>query len=175
MSDLRAAAQQALEALMWHDETVRTRGDDEAIEALRAALEQPEQEVKGCDHCNHPLYAAIKCRVCGRVTEQEQEPVPKSTWQKLYEAAIEQRNEAAEELRRLHDELADSQKWRDREEARAERAEAQRDELLQALKDATDAIEHWGAYASDYFQQKWDLQSDINAARAAIARAEGQA
>jgi hypothetical protein len=48
-------------------------------------------------------------------------------------------------------------------------------ELLQALKDATDAIEHWGAYASDYFQQKWDLQSDINAARAAIGRAEGQA
>jgi hypothetical protein len=45
-------------------------------------------------------------------------------------------------------------------------------DLLQALKDATDAIEHWGAYASDFFQQKWDLQSDINAARAAIARAE---
>jgi len=41
----------------------------------REALEQTEQEVKGCDHCNHPLYAAIKCRVCGRVTEQEQEPV----------------------------------------------------------------------------------------------------
>jgi hypothetical protein len=39
--------------------------------AQQAALEQPEQEVKGCDHCNHPLYAAIKCRVCGRVTEQE--------------------------------------------------------------------------------------------------------
>jgi len=80
--------------------------------------------------------------------------------------------EIAAELRRLHDELAESQKWRDREEARAERAEAQRDELLYALKDATNAIEHWGAYASDYFQQKWDLQSDINAARAAIARAE---
>jgi hypothetical protein len=47
-------------------------------------------------------------------------------------------------------------------------------ELLQALKDATDAIEHWGTYATDYFQKKWDLQSDINAARAAIARAEGQ-
>ena len=82
--------------------------------------------------------------------------------------------EAAAELRRLHDELAESQKWRDREEARAEHAEAQRDELLYALKDATNAIEHWGAYASDYFQQKWDLQSDINAARAAIARAEGE-
>ena len=48
-------------------------------------------------------------------------------------------------------------------------------ELLQALKDATDAIEHWGTYATDYFQKKWDLQRDINAARAAIARAEGQA
>jgi len=47
-------------------------------------------------------------------------------------------------------------------------------ELLQALKDATDAIEHWGTYATDYFQQKWDLQSDINAARAAIAKAEVQ-
>jgi hypothetical protein len=48
-------------------------------------------------------------------------------------------------------------------------------ELLQALKNATEAIEHWGLYATDYFQKKWDLQSDINAARAAIARAEGQA
>jgi hypothetical protein len=47
-------------------------------------------------------------------------------------------------------------------------------DILQALKDATDAIEHWGAYASDYFQQKWDLHNDINAARAAIAKAEGQ-
>ena len=48
-------------------------------------------------------------------------------------------------------------------------------ELLEALKDAVNAIEHWGSYSSDYFQQKWDLHSDINAARAAIARAEGQA
>jgi hypothetical protein len=44
MSTLREAAQQALEALMWHDETVRTRGDNEAIAALRAALAQQEQE-----------------------------------------------------------------------------------------------------------------------------------
>ncbi len=61
--------------------------------------------------------------------------------------------EAAAELRRLHAVNAD---------------------LLQALKDATDAIEHWGSYSSDYFQQKWDLHSDINAARAAITRAEGK-
>ena len=47
-------------------------------------------------------------------------------------------------------------------------------ELLETLRDATDAIEHWGSYSSEYFQQKWDLHSDINAARAAIARAEGK-
>ena len=33
---------------------------------------EPVQD--GCDHCNHPLYAAVKCRVCGRVTEPA-EPV----------------------------------------------------------------------------------------------------
>ncbi len=66
-------------------------------------------------------------------------------------ASSEMRNKAAAELCRLYAVNAD---------------------LLQALKDATDAIEHWGSYASDYFQQKWDLQSDINAARAAIAKAE---
>jgi hypothetical protein len=76
MSNLRIAAQQALEALDWYAECamVSAKAAD-AASALRAALEQTEQEVKGCDHCNHPLYAAIKCRVCGRVTEQEQEPV----------------------------------------------------------------------------------------------------
>jgi hypothetical protein len=43
MSDLelRKAAQQALEALMWHDETVQTTADSEAIDALRAALARP--------------------------------------------------------------------------------------------------------------------------------------
>jgi len=124
MTDLRDAAQQALEALellaqptKTNNETPRYKAHKAAITTLRAALEQPEQE-----------------------------PVAKSTWQKLYEAAIDQRNEAV----------------------------ALNQELLQALKDATDAIEHWGAYASDFFQQKWDLHSDINAARAAIARAEGQ-
>ena len=44
MSDLKKVAQQALEALMWHDEGMRTRADSEAITALRAALAQQEQE-----------------------------------------------------------------------------------------------------------------------------------
>ena len=30
---------------------------------------QQQAKPQGCDHCNHPLYAATRCRVCGRVTE----------------------------------------------------------------------------------------------------------
>lgn len=78
MTDLRTAAQQALEALEQsapcHNPLGTVRQDvDRAITALRAALAEPVQQ--GCDHCNQPLYAAIKCRVCGRVTEPVQEPV----------------------------------------------------------------------------------------------------
>jgi hypothetical protein len=71
MTDLRAAAQQALKSLRGYRREI---GCKQPCDAERA-LEQPEPEVKGCDHCNHPLYAAVKCRVCGRVTEPEQEPV----------------------------------------------------------------------------------------------------
>jgi hypothetical protein len=74
MTDLKKAAQQALKALeqCGLDDTHRSYEFEHAARAaLRAALEQPEQEVKGCDHCRHPLYAAIKCRVCGLVTKQE--------------------------------------------------------------------------------------------------------
>jgi hypothetical protein len=46
-------------------------------------------------------------------------------------------------------------------------------ELLNALKDAADAIEHWGAYVPDYFQSKHDLKADIDRARDTIAKVEG--
>jgi len=77
MNNLREAAQQALEALEWHyaqghSNTLggfRLKIDEKAIRTLKTALEQPKQDSKGCDYCNHPLYAAIKCRSCGRVTE----------------------------------------------------------------------------------------------------------
>lgn len=40
--------------------------------------------------------------------------------------------------------------------------------LRSALERAADDIESWGAYASGYFQDKWNLQGDIDAARAAL-------
>ena len=153
MTDLREAAQQALEALEGGAESWRLIGP--AIDALKAAL--AEEALQRLTDANQEIEAAL-----------EQEPVTKSTWQKLYEAAIDQRNEAVAELRRLHAEnvlLHERHHFDNGVLA----------ELLQALKEATDAIELWGTYASDYFQQKWDLQSDVNAARATIARAEGHA
>lgn len=32
-------------------------------------IDAPTTGSDGCDHCRHPLYAAIKCSQCGRVTE----------------------------------------------------------------------------------------------------------
>jgi hypothetical protein len=40
--------------------------------------------------------------------------------------------------------------------------------LEDALREAADDIEEWGSYASDYFIKKWNLQGDIDSARAAL-------
>ena len=84
MTTLREAAQQALEALdaySWEQvDAARTALKaalaEEALQRLtdvsqeiEAALAEPMQH--DCEHCNQPLYAAIKCRVCGRVASAE--------------------------------------------------------------------------------------------------------
>jgi predicted nucleic acid-binding Zn-ribbon protein len=53
------------------------------------------------------------------------------------------------------------------------RLRAERDALRAALIEATEMVEHWGGYASDYFREKWDLEGDLTKLRAAIA-AESQ-
>ena len=45
---------------------VLTQIDNMTSGLTRMAQEQANPP--GCDHCNHPLYAATRCRVCGRVT-----------------------------------------------------------------------------------------------------------
>jgi len=49
----------------------------------------------------------------------------------------------------------------------------QRDELLAALKDARELVDDWGAYASNYMQEKHDLAGDLAKLDAVIAKAEG--
>ena len=90
MTTLREAAQQALEAMSSFESGTGGLYEGEfsaEIAALRAALAEDamqkftdvSQEIEaalaepvqqGCEHCNQPLYAAVKCRVCGRVTTQ---------------------------------------------------------------------------------------------------------
>jgi uncharacterized membrane protein len=82
---------------------------------------------------------------------------------------------AAAELRRLDAELerksdAIQRLWAERDSLRKSMAQ-----LLEALEDAADDIEAWGAYASGYFQTKHDLLGAVNKARAAIAAAKEQA
>lgn len=82
---------------------------------------------------------------------------------------------AAAELRRL-DEAHDWQhKMAGDRLRRIEKLERTNAQLLEALKDAADDIEAWGAYASGYFQTKHDLLGAVNKARAAIAAAKEQA
>ena len=49
----------------------------------------------------------------------------------------------------------------------------QRDELLVALKDARELVDDWGAYASNYMQEKHDLAGDLERLDAAISKVEG--
>ena len=50
----------------------------------------------------------------------------------------------------------------------------QRDELLAALKDARELVDDWGAYASNYMQEKHDLAGDLERLDAAISKVEEQ-
>jgi hypothetical protein len=49
----------------------------------------------------------------------------------------------------------------------------QRDELLEALKDAREMVSDWAGYASPYFQEKHDIDGDLKKLDEAIAKAEG--
>lgn len=53
---------------------------------------------------------------------------------------------------------------------RADRAEAENARLREALLDARDMVQSWGAYASDYFKDKWGFADDIAKLNAALAR-----
>jgi hypothetical protein len=46
--------------------------------------------------------------------------------------------------------------------------------LVEALKEAVGMVEEWGAYASGYFQEKWDLQGNLRQLRAALKAFEEQ-
>ena len=48
---------------------------------------------------------------------------------------------------------------------RAEAAEAQAERMRALAGEAIDSIEEWGAYAYDYFKEKWDLTGTVKGYR----------
>jgi len=52
------------------------------------------------------------------------------------------------------------------------RVTKQRDELLEALKDAREMVSDWAGYASPYFQEKHDIDGDLKKLDDAIAKVE---
>jgi hypothetical protein len=151
MSDLRDAARQALAALEGGGDSWRLIGP--AIDALRAAL--AEEALQRLTDVHQEIEAALE--------QPEQEPVAKSTWQKLYETAIDQRNEAVAELRRLH---AKNVLLHERHHF----DNGVLAELLEALKRLHDAT--WLVSKGHYNEELHDIA--VSKARAVIAKAERQ-
>jgi len=44
---------------------------------------------KGCDHCLHPMWAGIKCSLCGRWADTEPSEALKQAWADYQEALKE--------------------------------------------------------------------------------------
>lgn len=55
-------------------------------------------------------------------------------------------------------------------EERLKAAEKQLTEAIEALDGARDMVLHWAGYASEYFQEKWDLKADVAKINAALKR-----
>ena len=68
MSDLRTAAQQALEAWDTYENGTMDHPLSGVMEALRAALEQPDPT----NQCGETCERAKLCAICAREIEQEQ-------------------------------------------------------------------------------------------------------
>jgi autotransporter translocation and assembly factor TamB len=127
MSDLRTAAQQALNSLRGYRREIGCEQPCDAERALEAAL--TEEALQRLTDANQEIEAALE--------QPEQETEPKSTWQKLYEAAIDQRNEAVAEVKRLLEQPVDA-------EAALRFALAQRDWAFKQLQAQPDRREWRG-------------------------------
>lgn len=59
-------------------------------------------------------------------------------------------------------------------EKQIDQLKAENEALRKSLSEAADEIESWGAYASEYFQQKHDLAGSVSRARGAATGQGGQ-
>jgi hypothetical protein len=67
--------------------------------------------------------------------------------------------------------VEERQMWKER----ARRAETLVAELAKGLHEAYEMVDSWGAYAGDYFQEKWDLEGDLRQLAETYAKYEAWA
>lgn len=84
-------------------------------------------------------------------------------WSRVDDADIG--HEAAEMIERLDadaaNERAEAQSWKAVAHDHSERLKVLAAELVDLRADAVETVQHWGAYAGEYFQQKHNLAGDI--------------
>jgi hypothetical protein len=89
MSNLREAAQQALEALRGYRRELGCEQPCDAEQALRAALEQPEQEPVACPHRDEPRGCyRVRCQLGRKCVEPLYLQPPRREWQSLTDQEI---------------------------------------------------------------------------------------
>ena len=107
-------------------------------------------EAAVCPDCKNTFQQPFKCVTCGA--------------QKLYDAtllAAQQRAETAEADRDAKDrQLASCYDRMCNAEAALAEAVRREAELAEECADAWESAVDWGAYASEYFQEKWNLAAD---------------
>ena len=84
------------------------------------------------------------------------------------EAAEATMHEAAEEIERLRNKV----QWLEMCETTVVKQDNEIERLREKYEEAIDDIEEWGAYAPEYFQEKWKLKECIEQHRAALKEGE---
>jgi hypothetical protein len=109
MTDLRQAAQQALEALENIDRAMPFPVGKQASTALREALAQPEQEPT-CPTCKAAgLYECVACSNNNYPPRPEQEPTP---WRDMVVVTLVREGIDKHRARELADHFAAKRPWR---------------------------------------------------------------
>ena len=76
------------------------------------------------------------------------------------------------DLRKENERLRNKVKWLEMCETTVVKQDYEIERLREKYEEAIDNIEEWGAYAPEYFQEKWKLKECIEQHRAALKEGE---
>ena len=152
---------------------------DEQVDQLKAENERLEVEVKRMTSIAYAAHGAFRMETMAERDQLRAEVAGLRTGYEAYEQVNAELKAENERLERNRD------MWKGQVERQTEelRLAHEADKLLkseceglrESLTHAADEVESWGAYASDYFQQKHDLAGTVLKVRqAAVSKESGQ-